>query len=235
MRIGSFRLGGAALALLLLQACASNLQRDARDPLEPVNRAIFGFNEAVDGAVLKPAATAYRDVTPRWMRNGVRNFFNNLQDAWSVVNNGLQGRGEEMGDNLGRVMLNSSFGLFGVIDIATEAGIERHTADFGLTLGRWGVSPGPYVVLPVLGPYTLREVSALPVEWSADPINQLESPLSTGLTVVKLVDVRAGFLGADSVLGGAALDKYTFTRDAYLQRQRSHQYDGNPPEEDAAP
>lgn len=225
----------AFVLVLALQACASGPQRDARDPLEPVNRAVFGFNETLDSAVLKPAATAYRDVAPSWMRKGVRNFFNNLQDAWSVVNNGLQGRGEEMGNNLGRVMLNSSFGLFGVIDIATEAGIERDTADFGLTLGRWGVSPGPYVVLPLLGPFTLREVAALPVDRKADPVNQLESPLSTGLTAVKLVDIRAGFLGADAVLGGAALDKYTFTRDAYLQRQRNKQYDGNPPEDAAAP
>jgi phospholipid-binding lipoprotein MlaA len=223
------------LVLLLLQACASAPQRDARDPLEPVNRVVFGINEAVDGALLKPAATVYRDVAPSWMRKGVRNFFNNLQDAWSVVNNGLQGRGEEMGNNLGRVMLNSSFGLLGLIDIASEAGIERDTADFGLTLGRWGVAPGPYIVLPLLGPSTVREVVALPVDRSADPINQLESPSAIGLTAVKLIDIRAGFLGADSVLGGAALDKYTFTRDAYLQRQRNKQYDGNPPEEDSAP
>ena len=220
----------------LLQACATVAQPNARDPFESFNRTVYGFNDAVDGAVLKPVATAYKEVTPSWVRKGVRNFFNNLQDVWSVVNTGLQGRGVEMGDNLGRVMLNTSFGLLGLIDIASEANIERHTADFGLTLGRWGVSPGPYMVLPILGPYTLREVGALPVDWNADLVFQLgDQATVTGLTVLKLVDVRSSYLGAGDVVEGAALDKYSFTRDAYLQRQRNKQYDGDPPEDDDAP
>lgn len=220
--------------IALLHACASVPQPHPRDPFESFNRSVYGFNDAVDTAVLKPVATAYTEITPSWMRKGVRNFFNNLQDVWSIVNTGLQGRGVEMGDNLGRVMLNTSFGLFGLIDIASEANIERHTADFGLTLGRWGVSPGPYVVLPILGPYTLREVGALPVDWNADPVFQLgDQATVTGLTVLKVVDVRAGYLGAGDVVEGAALDKYSFTRDAYLQRQRNKQYDGDPPEDDA--
>ena len=222
--------------LALLQACASVPQPNARDPFESLNRSVYSFNDAVDTAVLKPAATVYKEVTPSWMRTGIRNFFNNLQDVWSIVNNGLQGRGSEMGDNMGRVMLNSSFGLFGLIDIAGEANIERHTADFGLTLGRWGVSPGPYVVLPILGPFTLREVGALPVDWNADVVFHLGDQATTiGLTVIKFVDLRASYLGAGDVVDGAALDKYSFTRDAYLQRQRNKQYDGDPPEEDEAP
>jgi phospholipid-binding lipoprotein MlaA len=222
------------VVLALLQACASVPQPNARDPFESFNRTVYGFNDAVDTAVLKPVATAYKEVTPSWMRKGIRNFFNNLQDVWSVINTGLQGRGVEMGDNLGRVMLNTSFGLFGLIDIASEANIDRHTADFGLTLGRWGVSPGPYVVLPILGPYTLREVGALPVDWNADLVFQLgDQATVTGLTVLKVVDVRSGYLGAGDVVDGAALDKYSFTRDAYLQRQRNKQYDGDPPEDDA--
>jgi phospholipid-binding lipoprotein MlaA len=133
-------------------------------------------------------------------------------------------------------MLNSSFGLFGLIDIASEANIERHTADFGLTLGRWGVGPGPYVVLPILGPYTLREVGALPVDWNADPVFQLgDQPTVIGLTVLKFVDLRASYLGAGDVVDGAALDKYSFTRDSYLQRQRNKQYDGDPPEDEDTP
>lgn len=222
--------------LALLHACASVPQPNARDPFESFNRTVYGFNDAVDGAVLKPVATAYKEVTPSWVRKGVRNFFNNLQDVWSVVNTGLQGRGVEMGDNLGRVMLNTSFGLLGLIDIASEANIERHTANFGLTLGRWGVSPGPYVVLPILGPYTLREVGALPVDWNADLVFQLgDQATVTGLNVLKLVDVRAAYLGAGDVVDGAALDKYSFTRDAYLQRQRNQQYDGDPPEDEYVP
>lgn len=235
MRTSVLRLLAVSL-LVLLQACATVQQPNARDPFESFNRTVYGFNEAVDAAVLKPVATVYKDVTPSWFRKGVRNFFNNLQDVWSVVNTGLQGRGSEMGDNLGRVMLNSSFGLFGLVDIASEADIERHTADFGLTLGRWGVGPGPYVVLPILGPYTLREVGALPVDWNGDLVVQFgDQPTAVGLTVLKFVDLRAGYLGAGDVVEGAALDKYSFTRDSYLQRQRNKQYDGDPPEEEEAP
>ena len=124
----------ALTMLLALQACATVAQPDARDPMESFNRTVFGFNEVVDKAVLKPVATGYKAVTPDWMRKGVGNFFNNLQDMWSAVNNGLQGRGQEFSDSVGRVMVNSSIGLLGLIDVASDLNIERHTADFGLTL-----------------------------------------------------------------------------------------------------
>jgi phospholipid-binding lipoprotein MlaA len=219
-----------------LQACATVKNPDPRDPFESFNRSVSSFNDGLDKAVIKPVATVYKGVTPNWMRTGVRNFFNNLQDVWSIVNNGLQGRGQDMGDSMGRVMLNSSFGLFGLIDIASEANIERHTTDFGMTLGRWGVGAGPYVVLPLLGPYTLREVGALPVDWSGDLVYQLGDQTTVlEMTGLKLIDYRASLLGAGDVMEGAALDKYSFTRDAYLQRQRNKQYDGNPPEDDAEP
>jgi phospholipid-binding lipoprotein MlaA len=219
-----------------LQACATVKNPDPRDPFESFNRSVSSFNDGLDKAVIKPVATVYKGVTPNWMRTGVRNFFNNLQDVWSIVNNGLQGRGQDMGDSMGRVMLNSSFGLFGLIDIASEANIERHTTDFGMTLGRWGVGAGPYVVLPLLGPYTLREVGALPVDWSGDLVYQLGDQTTVlEMTGLKLIDYRASLLGAGDVVEGAALDKYSFTRDAYLQRQRNKQYDGNPPEDDAEP
>lgn len=220
----------------LLQGCATVKQPDPRDPLESVNRSIFTFNDAVDRAVLKPVATVYRDVLPQWMRKGVTNFFGNLEDVWSVVNNGLQGRGKEMGDSIGRVMVNTTIGLLGVVDVASDLEIERHTADFGLTLGRWGVSPGPYLVLPLLGPHTLREVVALPVDRAGNLVNSVtDEGTRTGLTVTKVVDIRANLLRAGEVMDEAALDKYTFYRDAYLQRQRNRQYDGNPPEEDPVP
>lgn len=222
----------ALLALLLLQACASVPQPNARDPLESFNRTMFGFNETVDSVVLKPVATGYRAVTPSWLRRGVGNFFNNLEDMWSAVNNALQGRGQEFSDSVGRVVVNTSLGLFGVFDVATEMNIERHPADFGLTLGRWGVPPGPYVVLPLLGPRTLREVGALPVDMQGDPVYNIgDAPTRTALPILDVVDTRAKYLNASELLEDAALDLYTFRRDAYLQRQRNIQYDGNPPED----
>jgi phospholipid-binding lipoprotein MlaA len=133
-------------------------------------------------------------------------------------------------------MLNTTVGLLGVIDVASDLGIDRHTADFGLTLARWGVGNGPYVVLPLLGSSTLRDTAGLPVDNWGNPINQMgDEATRTGMTVVKVVDKRAQLLGAGRVLDGAALDKYTFVRDAYLQRRRNQVYDGNPPDEEPAP
>ena len=224
------------ILLLALQGCATVTQPNPRDPLESFNRTIFGFNDVVDKAVIKPVATGYRAVTPNWLRKGVGNFFNNLEDVWSAVNNGLQGRGQEFSDSVGRVMLNSTIGLLGVIDIASDLNIERHTADFGLTLGRWGVAPGPYVVLPFLGPRTLREVAGLPVDTRGMPVYNIgDQETRTLLPIVDVIDLRAKYLNAGDVLEGAALDAYSFRRDAYFQRQRNIQYDGNPPEEDSEP
>lgn len=237
MRLGGLftRLGRliAALGVLSLQACATVPNPDARDPLESFNRTVFGFNEVADKALIKPVATAYRAVTPNWFRQGTGNFFNNLQDVWSAVNNGLQGRGQDFSDSVGRVMINSTIGLLGIFDVASELNIDRHTADLGQTLGRWGVPPGPYVVLPIMGPYTLREVGALPVDLKGELVYNLgDQTTRTWLPIVDLVDLRAKYLSAGDVMAGAALDSYSFQRDAYLQRQRNIQYDGNPPEED---
>jgi phospholipid-binding lipoprotein MlaA len=229
--------GGLALAgILLLQGCATVANPDPRDPLESFNRGVFGFNEVVDRAVLKPVATVYRGVLPQWVRKGVGNFFNNLEDVWSAVNNALQLRGQDTGDSLGRVMVNSTVGLVGLVDVASELNIERHTADFGLTLGRWGVGAGPYVVVPFLGPYTLREVAALPLDRQGNLVNHVNDvPTRDGLTVLNVIDTRASYLSAGDVVEGAALDKYSFMRDSYLQRQRNRVYDGNPPEEEPEP
>ena len=233
---------GAALqlatlaSLVLLQACASVAYPDPRDPLESFNRGMFSFNDALDRVVIKPIATVYRDVTPALVRKGVSNFFGNLTDVWSVFNNAIQLRGQDTSDSVGRVMINSTIGLGGLIDVASDLDIERHTSDFGLTLGRWGVPPGPYVVLPLLGPYTLREVVAIPVDQQGNLVNQIKDDQTLyGLSVLNLVDYRAQYLTAGDVVEGAALDKYSFTRDSYFQRQRSRLYDGNPPEEDAEP
>ena len=222
----------ALVALVALQGCATVAQPDARDPLESFNRAVFGFNDVADKAVIKPVAKGYKAVTPDWMRKGVGNFFNNLEDVWSAVNNGLQGRGLEFSDSVGRVMVNSTIGLLGVFDVASGLNIERHTADFGLTLGRWGVPPGPYVVLPFYGPRTLREVVGMPVDTRGMPVYNIgDEATRTLLPIADVIDLRAKYLNAGDVLDGAALDAYSFRRDAYFQRQRNIQYDGNPPEE----
>jgi phospholipid-binding lipoprotein MlaA len=223
----------ALLLVALLQGCASVPNPDPRDPMESWNRGVYGFNDALDRAVVKPVATVYRGALPQWMRSGVGNFFNNLEDVWSIVNNALQLRGRDTGDSIGRVMVNSTVGVVGLIDVASELNIERHTADFGLTLGRWGVGAGPYVVLPLLGPSTMRSVVALPVDWKGNLVNQVTDDATRyGLTGLNLVDTRATYLQAGSVVEEAALDQYSFIRDSYLQRQRNRVYDGNPPEED---
>jgi phospholipid-binding lipoprotein MlaA len=222
--------------ILLLQGCATVARPDPRDPLESYNRTMFGFNDAVDDAVLKPVAKGYRAVTPNWLRKGISNFFNNLEDGWSALNSALQGRKMETGDNAGRFMVNSTFGLLGVLDVASDLEIERHPADFGLTLGRWGVPPGPFVVLPILGPFTLREVAALPVELKAQPKYTLgNEEAHTILPAVSLIDTRAKYLNAGELIDSAALDPYLFQRDAYFQRQLNIQYDGNPPEDVTEP
>lgn len=225
------------LCVLLLSGCATVPNPDARDPWESWNRGVFGFNEAVDTAVLKPVATGYQTVTPTLVQKGIGNFFGNLTDVWSAVNNALALRPRETGDSVGRVMVNTTLGLLGVVDVASDLGIERHTADFGLTLARWGVGSGPYVVLPLLGPSTLRDTAGLPVNNWGNPINQwvADEPSRDGLLVLKVVDTRAQLLGAGRVMDGAALDKYTFLRDAHLQRRRNQVYDGNPPEDDPVP
>jgi phospholipid-binding lipoprotein MlaA len=238
LRVGKGRAcGWLVLALAcLLQACASVPNPDRHDPLESLNRGIFGFNDALDRVVVKPTATVYRDTTPFWIRKGVGNFFNNLEDVWSIVNNALQLRGQDTGDSIARVMVNTTVGLFGLVDVASDFNVERHTANFGLTLGRWGVPPGPYVVLPVLGPSTLRDAVAFPVDLNGNPVNGVtDISARYSLTALKLVNLRSVYLGAGEIVEGAALDKYSFMRDSYLQRRRSQVFDGNPPEEDDVP
>lgn len=207
-----------------------------RDPWESWNRKVFDFNEALDENVLKPVATAYVSVVPRLVRQGVENFFNNFSDAWSAVNNLLQGKLERAFTDVVRVTTNTVFGLGGVLDIASEAGIEHTYEDFGQTLGRWGFGPGPYVVWPLFGPSNVRESFALPLDRGVSPALAIrDSGVQWGLSGLQVVSVRAGLLGASKVLDDAGLDKYSFIRDAYLQRRRSLVYDGDPPDEPEPP
>lgn len=221
------------LSLSVLPGCASGPNANPRDPLEPFNRGVYQFNDALDRAVLKPVATGYREVVPSPVRRGVSNFFANLQDAWSFVNHVLQLNGEAAGNSLARFGVNTTLGFAGLLDIASEMQIERQTRDFGHTLGYWGVGPGPYLVLPLMGPSTVRDTVALPVDVNASHTALSDHvPTRNSVTTVKLVNQRAVLLDATDMLEQAALDPYTFVRDAYLQRRRNQIYNGNPPDEE---
>ena len=219
--------------LLLLSGCA--LGPDRRDPFEPFNRKVMQFNEGVDAVVLKPAATVYRDVVPPIARTGVSNFFGNLSDAWSFVNSVLQFKFQNAAENFMRLNVNTIFGLGGILDIASELNIERHREDFGQTLGRWGVPAGPYVMLPLLGPSTMRDSIAFPIDRRGNLVSEVtDGTLRNSLYVLRAVDVRSNLLRASAVLDEAALDKYSFTRDAHLQRRRAEVFDSGPRSQDAA-
>ncbi len=220
------------LGALALTGCASGPAANPRDPLEPLNRSVFPFNDTVDRAVLKPVATAYRDVLPSPVRTGITNFFSNLQDAWSAVNSALQLKGEAAGNSLVRFGVNTVFGLGGVLDIASEMRIERHTEDFGQTLGHWGVGAGPYLVLPLLGPSTVRDTAAMPVDSQGNLVSEIgDVATRNSVTALSLLNRRARLLGATDLLDQVALDPYTFSRDAFLDRRQNSVYDGNPPDD----
>ena len=239
LRITSLLAGGvmaAALSGCTTIEAARGGPGQRLDPWENWNRKVFNFNEGVDQAVLKPVATAYTNVVPQPVRRGVGNFFGNFADAWSAVNNMLQGKFELGFEDATRVGANTLFGLFGVLDVASEMGLEHHYEDFGQTLGRYGVGAGAYIVLPILGPSSVRDAAAIPVDRLASPpafFNGTGTQL--GLTALQIVNTRAGLLGATRVIDDIALDKYTFVRDAYLQRRRSLVFDGDVPETPAAP
>ena len=204
---------GAALALALT-GCATG---PANDPFEKYNRGTTEFNESLDAMVLKPVAETYREVTPVMVRTGVSNFFANLGDVWSFINNVLQLRAEPALNSLVRFNVNTIFGLGGVLDVASEMGVDRYKQDLGKTLGYWGVPTGPYLVLPMLGPSTVRDALTIPAQYKAGVIGHID-PRATrnGLYVLGAIDVRSNLLRASSVLDGAALDKYSFMRDAYM-------------------
>jgi phospholipid-binding lipoprotein MlaA len=230
-------IASTALAALLLTGCASVPEGSAanpRDPWEGYNRTMTRFNDSVDRAVLKPVATGYTKVVPSPVRTGVSNFFGNLGDMWSFVNNVLQADAEGALYSFWRVAVNTTFGLGGVLDWASEMRLDRHRKDFGLTLGRWGVPPGPYLVLPVLGPSTLRDTVGLPVDIWGNPAGYISNvPVRNSLYVLRTVDTRAQLLGATNLMSQAALDPYSFTRDAWLQKRRNDVYNGNPPPDNA--
>jgi phospholipid-binding lipoprotein MlaA len=217
---------------LLLGGCATSA--NPRDPFEKFNRAMFTFNDAVDRTALKPAATAYKEVTPGFVQTGVNNFFGNLSDLWSSLNNFAQLKGRDGLNDFTRFAVNSTFGLVGVLDIATPAGMRKHNEDLGQTLGYWGVPSGPYLMLPVLGPSTIRDTVALPGDFWGDPWTHVNDiPWRNGGILLRAVDQRASVLDASNLLEEAALDRYEFIRDGYLQRRSSKVLDTDKAQERA--
>jgi phospholipid-binding lipoprotein MlaA len=217
--------------VLFLAGCASGPNAVARDPLEPLNRSIYGFNDALDSSIIRPVARAYQDVTPSPIRTGIGNFFANIADVWSTLNNALQLKPAQTVETGARVVVNTVVGVLGLFDVATSMNLERHSEDFGQTLGYWGVPSGPYVVLPVLGPSTLRDGASLPVDTKGNLVRHIdEVPTRNTLTAVNLVDRRARLLKATDQVDAMAIDKYTFVRDVYLQKRLSDVWDGNPPD-----
>lgn len=215
----------AIAVFLMISGCASGPTANPTDPLEPFNRGIYSFNEGVDTVILKPVARGYRAVTPSPIRTGVSNVFNNLEDLWSGLNGILQLRPQVAVDNLVRFGMNSVLGLGGILDIASEAGIERSPEDLGKTLGRWGVPAGPYLVFPLLGPTTVRDATMIVVENRYSPISQIDHTRTrTSATLLRVVDTRTNLLRVTDMLDQAALDKYSFTRDAFLQKRRAEIY-----------
>ncbi|MCL1961414.1 MAG: VacJ family lipoprotein [Desulfovibrionaceae bacterium] len=225
------RAGLTAALCALVAGCASVAHPDPRDPWEGYNRGMTSFNDTVDGAILKPVALAYRAALPQLVRTGVSNFFSNLGDVWSFVNNVLQAKPEGALSSFWRVAINTTLGLGGVFDPATEMHLQRRREDFGQTLGYWGVPPGPYFVLPILGPSTLRDTVALPADWYGNPVSYVHDvPVRNSLHGTQFVDMRSQLLEVGDLLDAAALDSYTFRRDAYLQKRLNDIYDGNPPQ-----
>lgn len=216
--------------VLLLQACATVKNADVRDPWESMNRSVYNFNEVLDNIAIQPAAKAYNAVLPSPVRTGIHNFVGNLGDVWTLANTALQLKLQASAETFMRITVNTVFGLGGVLDVATEMRLEKRKEDFGQTLGYWGVKPGPYVVLPILGPSTVRDALATPIDMQGDVTQQFNDQATRSvLTVTRILDVRSGLLESLDVIKAAALDPYSFVRDAYLQKRENDVHDGNPP------
>jgi phospholipid-binding lipoprotein MlaA len=238
-----FRRAAAPLSIIamVLSGCATvpaDSGNDSRDPIESFNRQVFEFNEVVDRAVLKPVAQAYEYVLPEPVRDCVSNVFSNFREPSNAVNNLLQGKPIDAVSDTCRFVVNSTVGLLGCFDPARQMGLEKHNEDFGQTLGRWGIGSGPYLVVPILGPSTVRDAIGI---YGAEPYLDINFYIDNvrvrnAILGTRVVNQRAELLQTDDLISGAALDKYRFIRDGYLQRRRSLVYDGTPPAaEEASP
>ena len=220
----------AATALALLAGCAATPSKV--DPLEPMNRALYKVHDVLDTNIVKPVAEGYTTVVPKFMRTGFANVFNNIDDLFSAVNGLLQGKPDKAGNDLGRVLINTFFGMGGLIDIASDAGIERGNEDFGQTFAVWGIPQGPYLFIPLFGPTTVRDGAGVIVRIAVGPVGYINDvALRNSIYGVGYVDLRSQVLESGSIVDTAALDRYIFIRNAYLQRRRYLTFDGKPPPE----
>lgn len=221
------RTGSTLLALALSATLATTaMAQDAHpaDPWEGFNRTMFSFNEGLDRAIIKPVTQGYRYVMPDFAETGVHNFFENIGDVKTFFNNVLQGKPKEASEDLGRVIINTTIGIGGLFDVATTFGIPKHNEDFGQTLGAWGVESGPYLVLPLFGPSSVRDGIGRIPDAMVDPLQEIgDDDTQLGLQVLRVIDIRSQILNAEGVISG---DRYTFIRDAYLQRREFEVNDG---------
>jgi phospholipid-binding lipoprotein MlaA len=214
----------AALALLVAGAatgCATGPERKPGDPLEPMNRQIFRFNDALDRTIAQPVAKGYQKVTPQPLRQAISNFFSNLGDLGNAANNLLQLNVTDATEDVMRFAFNSTLGLGGLIDWATPAGLPKHHQDFGLTLGHWGIPSGPYLVLPLFGPSSFRDSLGFAVDFRFNIMTYLEPGVRNPMWIAQFISARSDLLGASDLLNAAALDKYSFVRDAFTQQRAS--------------
>lgn len=222
---------GGVLSLAL--AATVMAEDNPRDPYEGFNRSMFAVNEAVDKVVFKPVGQGYDKAVPLPVKASVGNFFGNAGDLWIGANGALQGKFGDAGVDISRLLINSTIGIFGLFDVASELGLEKHEEDFGQTLAVWGVADGGFVFWPIIGPRTVRDTAGWGVDYFADPVGYTRSiPVRNSLVALRFVDIRASLLPADKVVEEAALDKYAYVRDAYLQRRRNQIFDGRPPRQD---
>ncbi len=224
---------GLLLGIAILSAaCATATSPDTRDPWESVNRSIYNFNDTVDRAVGRPVAQAYKDYVPVALQRGTANFFSNLDDVAVIINDILQFKFAQAVQDFARLIVNSIIGVYGLFDVATELDLPKHKEDFGQTLATWGVGDGPYMVLPFLGPSTLRDTASIPVDWKTDPVMYIDDiNTRNGAVLLRLIDKRASYLEASRTMDKSGIDPYVFMRDAYYQYRANLIHDGNPPAE----
>lgn len=226
------RMLAVAAVAVALSGCATTATNPA-DPWEPMNRSLYKVHDALDTAVLRPVTEGYVKIVPNFIRKGVSNVFNNIDDAFSAINGILQGNLDQAGNDLGRVMVNTLVGLGGLIDVASDLEIERGYQDFGLTFAHWGIPAGPYLFVPGFGPTTIRDGSGVVVRIAVGPVGWIPNvPVRNSLYGVGFIDQRSQLLGVQEIVDTAALDKYTFIRNAYFQRRRYLFYGGKPPPEE---
>lgn len=213
-----------------LLCSAATAGENPKDPYEGFNRAMFGINEGIDTVIAKPLAKTYEVITPLPVKASVGNFFGNAGDLFVGINNGLQGKGRDGASDIARLLINSTIGILGLFDVASEIGFEKHNEDFGQTFARWGMGNGGYLFFPIIGPRTVRDTAGFVFDSYADPVYYIQRiPTRNSAVALRTIDIRAGLLPSDKVVEEAALDKYSYIRHAYLQRRRSLIYDGNPP------